>query len=207
MIDENVSDAYDESSIQQLSSIVDPKSQKVIIILNKSDIYKKNNSDDGETEIKKAISEIKSICNKNSLATEGVIPVSAKEREGLEIIKETLIKSRNFEMSHSYSTLVTNIRHFEALKEAKISLERVKSGLTVSLPTDLLAQDIAEGGRRRRHGDGDQRIIQNNFLPIPGVGEPFSRKFLQLAGVSDIHKNTSPFQNFLYECYKRNSPK
>ncbi len=133
-----------ESSIQQLSSIVDSGNQKVVIILNKSDIYKKNNSDNGETEIKKALSEIKSICIKNNLATEAVIPVSAKEREGLEMIKETLIKSRNLEMSHSYSTLVTNIRHYEALREAKTSLERVKSGLSASLPTDLLAQDIRE---------------------------------------------------------------
>lgn len=133
-----------ESSIQQLSSIVDSGNQKVVIILNKSDIYKKNNSDNGETEIKKALSEIKSICIKNNLATEAEIPVSAKEREGLEMIKETLIKSRNLEMSHSYSTLVTNIRHYEALREAKTSLERVKSGLSASLPTDLLAQDIRE---------------------------------------------------------------
>ena len=133
-----------ESSIKQLASIVDPNNQKVLIILNKSDIFNKNNSVESEVRIKKTISEIKSLCKSNNLSIESVIPVSAKERVGLEIIKNNLLKCRDSEMSHSYSTLVTNIRHFEALKEAKISLERVRLGLSDSLPTDLLAQDIRE---------------------------------------------------------------
>ena len=41
-------------------------------------------------------------------------------------------------------TIVTNIRHFEALKNASESLERVNSGLLSQVPGDLLAMDIRQ---------------------------------------------------------------
>ena len=43
----------------------------------------------------------------------------------------------------------------------------------------------------RDSGNGDQRKIQDDFLPIPGIGKPSGGKFFQLAGVSDIHRCVS----------------
>jgi tRNA modification GTPase len=40
--------------------------------------------------------------------------------------------------------LISNIRHYNALRSAAESLSRVSEGLTSALPTDLLAQDIRE---------------------------------------------------------------
>jgi tRNA modification GTPase len=40
--------------------------------------------------------------------------------------------------------VISNIRHLNALKSASESLSRVAEGLTTTLPTDLLAQDIRE---------------------------------------------------------------
>jgi tRNA modification GTPase len=40
--------------------------------------------------------------------------------------------------------VVTNVRHFEALNKASDALTRALQGLSTSLPTDLLAQDIRE---------------------------------------------------------------
>ena len=42
------------------------------------------------------------------------------------------------------TTLVSNIRHFEALTHAKESLEQVKKGLDDKLSADLLAQDLRQ---------------------------------------------------------------
>ena len=42
------------------------------------------------------------------------------------------------------ATLVTNLRHYEALQEASQALDRVQEGLELSIPTDLVAQDIRE---------------------------------------------------------------
>ncbi len=130
--------------IKQLASIIDVVNQKVIILLNKSDIFRSDNSGRSSPEIDKLINAVDTLCAENNLKTEAIIPISAKEHIGLEMIKETLLKHRNIEISHSYSTLVTNVRHYEALKDAKNSLERVKSGISSSLPTDLLAQEIRE---------------------------------------------------------------
>ena len=42
------------------------------------------------------------------------------------------------------TTLVTNLRHIDALTHALDALTRVRSGLDTSLPTDLISQDIRE---------------------------------------------------------------
>lgn len=41
-------------------------------------------------------------------------------------------------------TIVTNLRHFEALTKAKEALVRVEEGLSTSIPGDLLAMDIRQ---------------------------------------------------------------
>ena len=40
--------------------------------------------------------------------------------------------------------MVTNLRHYEALKNIHTSLSRVRSGLDTGIPTDLIAQDLRE---------------------------------------------------------------
>ena len=42
------------------------------------------------------------------------------------------------------AVLVTNIRHYEVLREAQLALARVYAGLKDNLPTDLVDQDIRE---------------------------------------------------------------
>lgn len=44
----------------------------------------------------------------------------------------------------SDTTLVTNVRHYRALKDAYESLLKVKNGLDTSLPTDLISADLHE---------------------------------------------------------------
>ena len=39
---------------------------------------------------------------------------------------------------------MTNIRHYQSLKDTREALTRVKDGLAEQLPTDLLTQDIRE---------------------------------------------------------------
>ena len=46
--------------------------------------------------------------------------------------------------SGSDGTLVTNMRHVEALSNARSALERVRDGLHSGLATDLVSQDIRE---------------------------------------------------------------
>ncbi len=130
--------------IEQLVSIVNLALQKVVIVLNKTDLSKSESSIEKDQNIKRLLEQINFLCKEHNLKTEAVIPISAKERAGLDEIKEVLFRSQKVEANHSYSTLVTNVRHYEALKDTKSALARVKDGLGTSLPTDLIAQDIRE---------------------------------------------------------------
>ncbi|OFZ07165.1 MAG: hypothetical protein A2322_06940 [Bacteroidetes bacterium RIFOXYB2_FULL_39_7] len=89
-------------------------------------------------------SEIHSLCIENKIEPVAVVPISAKAMDGIDLLKEALLECRIDTSEDSYSTLVTNIRHFEALKDSKTALLRVSDGLNDAIPTDLLTQDIRE---------------------------------------------------------------
>ena len=71
--------------------------------------------------------------------------MSAKNHEDIENLKSS-IRYRYTDMPHidENTTLVTNIRHFEALTHALESLQQVKDGMDNKLSADLLAQDLRQ---------------------------------------------------------------
>lgn len=84
-----------------------------------------------------------------SLSAKGIsvklIPISAKTGYGLAALTETLAEIGRRITGDTDETLVTNIRHYEALVRAATALRRVRDGLQVAtLPPDLIAQDLRE---------------------------------------------------------------
>lgn len=74
-----------------------------------------------------------------------VIPISAKTGKGLSTLTKTLGEIGSEITGSTDETLVTNVRHYEALVRAASALERVRSGLHIAtLPPDLIAQDLRE---------------------------------------------------------------
>ena len=74
-----------------------------------------------------------------------VIPISAKTGDGLNALTEALAEIGRRITGDTDETLVTNIRHYEALVRAATALGRVQEGLQVAtLPPDLIAQDLRE---------------------------------------------------------------
>ena len=74
-----------------------------------------------------------------------MIPISAKTGSGLPELTEALAEIGRRITGDTDETLVTNIRHYEALSRAATALRRVQDGLQVaSLPPDLIAQDLRE---------------------------------------------------------------
>ena len=71
--------------------------------------------------------------------------MSAKNPEDIENLKSS-IRHRYTDMPKvdGNTTLVSNIRHFEALTHAKESLEKVKDGIENKLSADLLAEDLRQ---------------------------------------------------------------
>ena len=138
-----------ESTCETIRSIVeavDFGAQKVVFLLNKTDISEVNKNVSIENYI---VSQIKNkevisddICN--AFAKVEILQISAKTGYGLPDLRSILAQSQHNLLGDSDTTLVTNQRHAQALTDARTSLLRVREGLAAGLPTDLAAQDIRE---------------------------------------------------------------
>jgi tRNA modification GTPase len=137
MLDADRDDAF-ESGIKQLQDNIDADNQKVIILVNKIDIFNKNRYTN------ELIERVRLISINLGLCTLAIIPISAKCLIGLEDLKSLLIKNHINTTIGANTTMVTNLRHFQALKEAQTALLRVVTGIESNIPTDLLTQDIRE---------------------------------------------------------------
>ena len=125
-------------TIREIISKVDFDTQKLVILLNKTDISGVNNNVNINNII---VSELE---NKGINAHVEIIPISAKTGSGISDLRTNLASSQRNLLAESDTTLVTNQRHVQALTDARTSLLRVREGLASGLPTDLAAQDIRE---------------------------------------------------------------
>ena len=75
---------------------------------------------------------------------EALLFISAKEKSGLEDLKVKLSEVVAREKLNSDSVIITNIRHYEALKNVSENLKRVLDGLDNQISEDLLAIDIRQ---------------------------------------------------------------
>lgn len=73
-----------------------------------------------------------------------LVLISAKEDQNLNELRDKLIELSVGGDINTESTVVTNIRHYEALKELDKSLKEVKTGLEHNVPGDLLSLDIRQ---------------------------------------------------------------
>ena len=141
-----------ESSCETVHEViekVDFESQKLVILLNKTDICEINKNVSilnfivSSLEIKGFTSSI-AVNHENCDIDVPIIQISAKTGSGIDNLRTILAASQRDLLADSDTTLVTNQRHVQALTEARTSLLRVQDGLTLGLPTDLAAQDIRE---------------------------------------------------------------
>lgn len=90
------------------------------------------------------IARIEAALREKGIVTK-MIPISAKTGSGLPELTEALAVIGRHITGDTDETLVTNIRHYEALSRAATALGRVRDGLKVAtLPPDLIAQDLRE---------------------------------------------------------------
>jgi tRNA modification GTPase len=72
------------------------------------------------------------------------IYVSAKERLNTEELKKALVQAAQIPEINSGDIVVSNVRHFESLKNALTAISRVADGLDSGISGDFLSQDIRE---------------------------------------------------------------
>ena len=77
-------------------------------------------------------------------AVENATFISAKEKTHIEALKTMLVHLAGVQELDRNETIVTNLRHYEALSKALKSVQAVKQGINNDIGTDLLAQDIRQ---------------------------------------------------------------
>ena len=138
-----------KEDVQFFLSNIDLSEQKLILVLNKIDLIEEGNEADSAVN-KNVIrgNEIVSLIENKSIDIP-LVKISAKTGEGLVDLMSTLSNKASDLVGTSDSTLVTNLRHYEALRKSEAPLRRVLSGLGATdhgtpLPPDLIAQDLRE---------------------------------------------------------------
>ena len=138
-----------KEDVQFFLSNVDLSEQKLILVLNKIDLAEGGNEADSDVN-KNVIrgNEIVSLIENKSIDIP-LVKIYAKTGEGLVDLMSTLSNKASDLVGTSDSTLVTNLRHYEALRKSEAPLRRVLSGLGATdhgtpLPPDLIAQDLRE---------------------------------------------------------------
>ena len=71
-----------------------------------------------------------------------ILALSAKTGLGLEELKSAVFASEKALLTAESGTLVTNLRHYEALTASASSLRRTADALQSGIPTDLVAEDL-----------------------------------------------------------------
>jgi len=110
---------------------MDLEHQQLILCINKVDTL----DDQGEALLGQVRQDLD---NDNIMA----VCLSAKHGFGLGDLYSTLKLSQP--LASPDATLVTNIRHYEALLHASESLRSVQQGLEMNMPTDLISQDLRQ---------------------------------------------------------------
>lgn len=119
------------SSANEIRSKVDFEHQQLVLCINKVDTL----ADQGETLLGQLRQDLD-----NDVVQ--VICLSAKHKFGLNDLYNTLKHSQP--LASPDVTLVTNMRHYEALLHASESLKSVQQGLEMDIPTDLISQDLRD---------------------------------------------------------------
>ncbi|TZF84609.1 tRNA uridine-5-carboxymethylaminomethyl(34) synthesis GTPase MnmE [Pedobacter sp. BS3] len=70
--------------------------------------------------------------------------ISAKQKEGIDELKSSLLDAVNLHHINTSETLVTNLRHVEALRQTENSLQRVLQNIDNPVTSDFLAMDIKQ---------------------------------------------------------------
>ncbi|MEZ4998566.1 MAG: hypothetical protein R2758_14250 [Bacteroidales bacterium] len=138
-----------------ITAITGSSEAHIILVVNKSDLLSPD-------RIRELRSRLQALCSCPLLF------VSARNSSGIDDIREQLVESVETGRLDNPQYIVTNTRHFEALKNVSESLGRVLDGFRDGIPTVLIATDV-------RQAIYHLGLITGQVTPDDILGEIFSR--------------------------------
>ena len=120
-----------ESIVPHINEIKQAHPEKpIIVIFNKVDLLSENK-----------IKEISSLVSTFDFRLSTIF-ISAKQKVGIDELKNTLLSFVNTGALRNNETIVTNTRHYDSLLKALEEIQKVKWGLDAGISSDLMAIDI-----------------------------------------------------------------
>ncbi len=112
----------------------------LMIVVNKSDKIPQPEIDTLNESLAEFIATSKTDLEKQPT----LLFISAKNKNGVDAMKQQLLSYVNTGALRNNETIVTNTRHYDSLLKALEEIQRVKHGLENDLSSDLMAIDIKE---------------------------------------------------------------
>ena len=134
MLDMTKQDRTIKSNLEFMLSKVDFGTQKFVLCLNKVDSEDDLAVNNNVSTINKFVASL----DKEII----VLKLAAKSGLGLSGLRATLSTLESHLIPNADSTFVTNIRHYEALRNTASSLADARQALTAGTPSDLVAEDL-----------------------------------------------------------------
>ncbi len=134
MMDVQDDDEKIHKVVSEVKKHIHSDQQKVILVVNKTDLV------EPET-VKKRFSQnaFRELAEKDA-----IVPLSAKKHTNLNKLTGELLKTVDTGAIDNDEVVVTNARHYEALKNAREGIQRTLEGLQNNVSGDFIAQDIRE---------------------------------------------------------------
>ncbi len=130
MLDANQKIEQLNDSITDVNNTINRDTQQLIVCINKIDLIENTTA---------IVNQLEHLSSQDK-----VVFIAAKQQQNIDKLVEALLQEVNKKQINEQDIIVTNVRHYEALKNAKESISRVHDGLQNGIPTDFLAQDIRE---------------------------------------------------------------
>ena len=135
--------------VVDVSRSLDENDEKIInLVYNKNTVILLNKSDLKSVVTREEIEEkLKQIKDKKGTETREIpmLEVSAKEEQGMEKLEEILNQMfLDGKLSFNDQVYITNLRQIEALKSAKMSIEKVIESIDRQMPEDFYSIDLMD---------------------------------------------------------------
>ena len=134
MLDVTAQDVTIKFNLELMVSKVDFETQKLVLCLNKVDLGPENVVNKNVNMINDFVTSLG-----NKIV---VLKLAAKRSLGLSELRSTLSSLESHLIPNADSTFVTNIRHYESLRQTADSLADARLALSSGIPSDLVAEDL-----------------------------------------------------------------
>ena len=80
----------------------------------------------------------------HKMPTDNIYHISSVRGDGMKLLTDGLVRAANIPEINENDTIVTNVRHYEALTKSHLALSRAIKSIREEVPNDLIAQDLRE---------------------------------------------------------------